>query len=197
MIDQQRTVWRDPMTPISLLQRTLRVFPNREAVVHGTERWNWRRFAEEVGQLAGALERAGVEAGDRVAVLLHNSPVHLAAHFAAPLLTAPLVSINTRLAPAEIDYILRHSGAKILLVDPELVVPLDEMLVECPDLEYVIEVSDGDVAARPGKYDYASFLRGAPVLGIEPRLEDEDQVLSINYTSGTTGRPKEIGRAHV
>jgi fatty-acyl-CoA synthase len=196
MIDRQENVWRDPLTPTALLQRTLRVFPEREAVVNGTERWSWRRFAEEVGQLAGALERAGVETGDRVAVLLPNSPVHLAAHFAAPLLTAPLVSINTRLAPGEIDYILRHSGAKVLLVDPELVVPLDEMLVDCPDLEVVIEVADGEVAARPGKYDYASFLRGAPVLDLVPRLEDEDQLLSINYTSGTTGRPKGVMYTH-
>ena len=196
MSGSQGNIWREPLTPTALLQRTLRVFPEREAVVNGSERWNWRRFAEEVGRLAGALERAGVGSGDRVAVLLPNSPVHLAAHFAAPLLTAPLVSINTRLAAGEVDYILRHSGAKILLVDPELVVPLDEMLRDCPDLEYVIEVGDGDIAARPGKYDYDSFLDGAPVLELEPRLEDEDQLLSINYTSGTTGRPKGVMYTH-
>jgi len=196
MTDPHAEVWREPMTPTALLQRTIRVFPDREAVVHGDERWSWKRFGEEVGRLAGALERAGVEAGDRVAVLLPNSPVHLAAHFAAPLLTAPLVSINTRLSPSEIDYILRHSGAKVLLVDPELVVPLDDILVECPELAYVIEVPDGSFAARPGKYDYESFLRDAPILELEPRVEDEDAILSINYTSGTTGRPKGVMYTH-
>lgn len=189
-------VWRDPLTPTALLQRTLRVFPDREAIVHGPLRWTWRRFADEVGRLAGGLERAGVGPGDRVAVLLPNTPVHLAAHFAAPLLTAPLVSINTRLAPKEVEYILRHSGSKVLLVDPELVAPLDEILEKCPDLEYVIEVEDGDFKPRPGKDDYASFLRGAPVLELEPRLEDEDLLLSINYTSGTTGRPKGVMYTH-
>jgi fatty-acyl-CoA synthase len=196
MTDRPNAVWREPMTPTSLLQRTVRVFPEREAIVHGDERWTWRRFAAEVGRLAGALERAGVEAGDRVAVLLPNSPIHLAVHFAAPLLTAPLVSINTRLAPAEIEYILRHSGAKILLVDPELAIPLDGILGNCSDLERVIEVADGDVAVRPGKVDYKDFTAGAPVVALEPRLEDEDQVLSINYTSGTTGRPKGVMYTH-
>jgi fatty-acyl-CoA synthase len=196
MNDRTKEVWREPMTPTALLQRTLRVFPEREAIVHGSDRWNWRRFGEEVGRLAGALERAGVGAGDRVAVLLPNSPVHLAAHFAAPLLTAPLVSINTRLAPPEVEYILKHSGSKVLLVDPQLVIPLNEILKKCPDLEYVIEVADGDFAPRPGKYDYDSFLRDAPVLDLEPRLEDEDQLLSINYTSGTTGRPKGVMYTH-
>ena len=157
MTEPVRPVWRDAMTPTNLLQRTVRVFPDREAIVHGELRWSWRRFGEEVGRLAGALERAGVTAGDRVAVLLPNTPIHLAAHFAAPLVTAPLVSINTRLASGEIEYILRHSGAKVLLVDPELVVPLDEVLGRCPALEHVIEVADGSVAARPGSADYETF----------------------------------------
>ena len=95
-------VTNDPLTPVVFLERTVRVFPRRTAVVHGDRRWDWQEFAEEVGRMAGALRRAGVNAGDRVAILSPNTPWHLAAHFAAPLLAAPLVSINTRLAPAEI-----------------------------------------------------------------------------------------------
>jgi fatty-acyl-CoA synthase len=189
-------VWREPLTPTLLLERTLRVFPERIGVIHGDLRWSYERFGQEVALLAGALARAGVAAGDRVAVLLPNTPVHLAAHFAAPLLQAPLVSINTRLAPAEIRYILEHSGAKVLLVDPELAVPLDAVLPEVEGLERVVEVADGAVAVRPGKTSYADFVAGAAPHSLRSQLEDDDAVIAINYTSGTTGRPKGVMYTH-
>ena len=154
----------DPLGPIQLLQRTLRVFPERTGVVHGDLRWSYARLGEEVGRLAGALRRVGIGAGDRVAVLLPNTPIHLAAHFALPLLQAPLVSINTRLAPAEIAYILEHSGSRLLLVDPELAPPLDDVLPGLPALEKVIEIEDLETPAREGASSYAEFTRDAPVL---------------------------------
>ena len=123
-------VWTDPLTPLVMLKRTAAVFPKREAVVHGKLRWSYADLAHEVGRMAGALRRAGVGRHDRVAVLAPNTPAHLVAHFAMPLLGAPLVSINTRLAPPEIAYILDHCGAKVLLVDPELAPPLDAVLRE-------------------------------------------------------------------
>ena len=83
----------DPLTPVVFLERTLRVFPERTAVVHRDQRLSYAEFAEETGRMAGALRRAGVQEGDRVAILSPNTPWHLAAHFAAPLLGAPLVSM--------------------------------------------------------------------------------------------------------
>ncbi len=189
-------VWTDPLTPLVMLMRTARVFPKREAVVHGKLRWNWTQFSEQVGRMAGALRRAGVGYGDRVAILAPNTPAHLVAHFAMPLLGAPLVSINTRLAPAEIAYILDHCGAKILLLDPELAPPLDAILPERRALQQVIEIPDGIVAARPGKLAWDTFAADAPVLPIENTVQDEEDVISINYTSGTTGMPKGVMYTH-
>ncbi len=189
-------VFTDPLSPVVLLARTLRVFPGREAVVSGDERWTYARFGEEVGRMAGALRRAGVAPGDRVAVLAPNTPWHLVAHFAMPLLGAPLVSINTRLASQEIGYILRHSGAKVLLVDPELAPRIDDVRADLPALERVVEIPDGFVAARPGEEAYVAFAEGAEVLPIEPTVTDELAVLSINYTSGTTGMPKGVMYTH-
>ncbi len=186
----------DPLTPVVFLERTLRVFPERTAVVHRDQRLSYAEFAEETGRMAGALRRAGVQEGDRVAILSPNTPWHLAAHFAAPLLGAPLVSINTRLAPAEIRYILEHSGARILLVDPELAAPLDGQIDGIASLERVVEIGDGPVAVRPGQTAYADFASDAPVLAIESALDDEDRLLSINYTSGTTGQPKGVMYTH-
>jgi fatty-acyl-CoA synthase len=189
-------VWKDPLTPLVLLKRTLRVFPDRAAVIHGDLRWSYEQFAEEVGRMAGALRRAGVEAGDRVAILAPNTPWHLVSCFAAPLIAAPLVSINTRLSPREIEHILQHSGAKVLLVDPELAPPLDAVLGGLPALERVVEIDDGFVSVREGQEAYADFARGAEVLPIENTIDDEETLLSINYTSGTTGMPKGVMYTH-
>ncbi len=189
-------VWKDPLTPVVFLQRTLRVFPARTAVIHGNLRFSYRKFAHEVGRMAGALRRAGVHAGDRVAILAPNTPGHLAAHFAAPLLLAPLVSINTRLVSREIEYILNHSGAKILLVDPELAPQIDPIRAGLRKLEQVVELEDGLVPVRPGELSYARFAKDAPALPIENPLVDEDALLSINYTSGTTGMPKGVMYTH-
>jgi fatty-acyl-CoA synthase len=189
-------VWTDPLTPLVMLKRTAAVFPNREAVVHGKLRWSYAQLAEEVGVMAGALRRAGVGQGDRVAILAPNTPAHLVAHFAMPLLGAPLVSINTRLAPPEIAYILDHCGAKLLLVDPELAPPLDAILPARKALSLVVEIPDGMVAARKGKLAWDEFAKDAPTLPIENTVEDEESVISINYTSGTTGMPKGVMYTH-
>lgn len=198
MIEEESVVSasRDTLSPVVLLERTLRVFPGREAVVYGDRRLSWRQFADETGDLAGALKRAGLAEGDRVAVLLPNTPVHLAAHFALPMLGMPIVSINNRLAPAEIRYVLEHSGARLLLVDPELAPPLDGVIDDLPELEHVIEVADKGWPVREGQRSYDDFLDGAPRLEIGSTLEDEDALLAINYTSGTTGRPKGVMYTH-
>ena len=195
-MQEHRDVWTDPLSPIVFLERTLRVFPARTALIHGEERWSYARFAEEVGRMAGALRRAGVGAGDRVAILAPNTPPHLVSKFAAPLLQAPLVSINTRLAGAEIEYILTHSGAKVLLVDPELAPLLDGVQSGIATLERVVEIPDAFVASRESALAYAEFAADAPVLPIENPLRDEETLLSINYTSGTTGMPKGVMYTH-
>jgi fatty-acyl-CoA synthase len=122
--------------------------------------------------------------------------MHLIAHFAMPLLQAPLVSINTRLAPAEIEYILEHSGAKVLLADPELALPLDDVLPKIKTLEHVVEVPDADIPVREGALGYPAFAADVEPLPIRSTLQDEDATLSINYTSGTTGRPKGVMYSH-
>src|SRR5262245_50674465 len=120
MSSELRAVSRDALTPLRLLERTVRVFPDEIAVVYGDLRWSYRELSRQVGLLAGALARAGVGPGDRVAFLAPNVPALLAAHFAVPRLGAVLVAINTRLHPDEVGYILDHSGARVVLCDVEL-----------------------------------------------------------------------------
>jgi fatty-acyl-CoA synthase len=188
---------RDALTPLRLLERTVRVFPDETALVYGDLRWSYRELGREVGRLAAALAQAGVEAGDRVAFLAPNVPALLAAHFAVPRLGAVLVAINTRLHPDEVAYILEHSGAKVVLCDVELA-PLVQgapaaagaLLVNVED---PVEGRLGRPLAGPS---FAELVAGASPLPLAFELDDEDRVLSINYTSGTTGRPKGVMYTH-
>src|SRR5688572_24871432 len=129
---------RVELTPISFLERSAFAFAERTALVHGERRFTYRELRQRVHRLATALQAAGIARGDRVAVLAPNSPVILEAHFGLPLAGAILVAINTRLAPAEIGYILQHSGAKALLVDTELSPLVAPVLEQCPALQTVV-----------------------------------------------------------
>ncbi len=186
----------DAMTPVALLERTLRVFPERTAVVYGTERWTYARLAQEVGRMAGALERAGIVPGDRVAFLAPNVPELLVAHFAVLRVGAALVAINTRLQAEEVGYILAHSGARIVFCDPELagqIVPPAQGAPLYVNVEDPVAGVTGSPLPGP---TYAEFVEGAPVLSVALQLEDENALTSINYTSGTTGQPKGVMYTH-
>jgi len=188
----------DPMTPLALFERTLRVFPERPAVVYGDLRWSYRRFAEEAGRLAGALLRAGVAPGDRVAFLAPNVPALLVAHFAVLQVRAALVAINTRLQSEEVGYILAHSGAKLVFCDPELAPAVAGAAGLAARPRFVnVEDAVAGVTGRPlDGPSYAEFVAGADVLPIRADVDDEDRITSLNYTSGTTGRPKGVMYTH-
>ena len=109
-----------PLTPLSFLERSARVWPGKVAVIYGSQRLTYAELAAEAARVAGALRASGVEPGDRVAYLMPNLPEMLIAHFAVPLAGGVLVAINTRLTAEEMSYILRHSGAKILVTDAAL-----------------------------------------------------------------------------
>lgn len=190
---------RDPLTPLSLLDRTLRVFPGRLAVAYRDRRWTWAEFGAEIARMAGALRRAGVGPGDRVAFLAPNVPELLAAHFAVLRLYAALVAINTRLQAEEVGYILEHSGAKVVVVDPELapaVAGIPHPLSTRPTLVNLEDRAAG-VTGRPlDGPTWDEFAAGSEPVTHGDDLDDEDRVVSINYTSGTTGRPKGVLYTH-
>jgi fatty-acyl-CoA synthase len=187
----------DPLTPLTFLMRTARVYPARVAVVYGDQRLTWREFADLVSHVAGALRRDGVEYGDRVAVLLPNVPVHLAATFAVPLAGGVLVAINTRLSSAEVSYILNHASARVLLVDPELAAQVDLDLA--PDGLRVVNVLDemaGVTEPRLPGPSFEEWIAGVEPLPVENTVRDEGDLISLNYTSGTTGQPKGVMYRH-
>jgi len=199
MADPVHSVSRDELTPLVFLERTVRVFPDKTAVVYGNERRTWAEFGEDVGRFAGALVRAGVAPGDRVAMLAPNVPALLAAHFAVLLVRGALVAINTRLNEAEVGTILDHSGAKVVIADPELAPRVADAPGGLRARPRLVNLED-PVAGVTGRVldgpSFGEFLDGAPVLPITGGIDDENRITSINYTSGTTGRPKGVMYTH-
>ena len=175
-------VFEAPLTPLSFLARSATVWADRPAVTEGERTWTYREHQDRVQRLAGALD---VAPGDRVAALLPNVSALLEAHYAVPGVGAVLVPLNTRLAAPEYAYILEHSGAVVVLASPTLREPLEAALAEMDTPPRVIWTGD----------EYEQLLDNA-----EPRAltlpEDERTLLSINYTSGTTGRPKGVMTSH-
>jgi fatty-acyl-CoA synthase len=182
-------VYRTELTPVSFLVRNAYVFPDKTAVVHGPRRYTYRQLGERVNRLASALRRAGMQKHDRVAFLCPNIPPMLEAHYGVPAAGGVLVAINTRLSSDEIGYILQHSGSTFLFVDAEL-----EHLIKPLGLKgmRVVRVDDTGAGGDP----YEDFLAGGSPEAVESWLEDEEETISINYTSGTTGRPKGVMYSH-
>lgn len=177
----------EPLTPIDFVLRSADVFGDRIAVIDAERRMTYGELGERVGRLAGALRDAGVKPGDRVAVLAPNTSMLLEAHFGVPMAGAVLVALNTRLAPAELAYIIDHAGAATLLLDHDL---RDRGREAVELLGRPVQT----VVAGGAEDEYESFIASGPPTLHRPA--DERGVISLNYTSGTTGSPKGVMYHH-
>jgi len=187
--DNPRKVYRTELTPVSFLRRSAYVYPEKTAVIHQDRRYTYREMEERVNRFASQLRQHGLNKHDRVAFLCPNIPALLEAHFAVPAAGGILVPVNTRLNTEEIAYILEHSGARFLFADSKM-----KPLIDTVDLSRlkVIEVKDTGLEDDP----YEIFLSGSSAEPVENLLEDEEEPISLNYTSGTTGRPKGVIYTH-
>ena len=174
----------NPLDPFAFLTRSADVFREKIALIDGERRFTYPQLLERACRLAAALQAAGLGTGDRVAVLSPNAVMPLDATFAVPLAGGVLCALNIRLAPDEIAYILAHCGASFLLYDAELDPLVDK-------LEFAIPaIRAGE--ARPGVDAYEPWLAQSDPDGLVPHAPADDDTISINYTSGTTGRPKGV-----
>jgi fatty-acyl-CoA synthase len=184
-----------PLTPISFIERAADVYPGRTAWIHGDTRATYAAFRARARRLAAALAGRGVRPGDTVAVMLPNTPPMLEAHFGVPMAGAVLNSINIRLEPATIAYILEHGAAKILLTDAEFAPAIKEALGRLGGRPLVVDALDRQFRGegeRLGELTYEELLAEGEE-GFEPLYPaDEWQAIGLNYTSGTTGQPKGV-----
>jgi fatty-acyl-CoA synthase len=188
----QRVSYHD-LNPLSFLERSAFVYPNKPAVVYRDKTFTYAQFHDRVNRLAGALKQAGVRKGDKVAFLTPNIPATLEGHYGPLRLGAVLVTINIRLSAREIAYILDHSEARVLVFDSELAPTVRAMKGQLPGVGAFVQVVDAAPLAQdiPGP-DYESFLASAPPGDHRAELDSELDTIAINYTSGTTGLPKGV-----
>ncbi len=191
---------RTELTPLLFIERAAAVYAQRPAAIYGARRFTYAQLGWRVRQLATALRRAGVRRGDRVAFLAPNVPALLEAHFGVALAGGTLVAVNTRLNADEVAYILNHSGARLYAVDAELAQSVGPPRTSIPGVERVVTIDDREFAPDAERIfdgpEYEEFIDVEPDADLCFRVPEEDDVYSINYTSGTTGRPKGVMYTH-
>ena len=183
-----------PLTPLSFLTRTAEVFPERAAVIHGEIKRSWRETLKRCTRLASALKKKGVVQGTTVSVMAPNVPELLEAHFGVLMTGGVLNALNIRLEAETLAYILEHGESQVLITDREFSPVIQKVLQQLEDPPLVIDIDDPNAEGGEllGEMDYEAFLKTGDE-DFEWNLpEDEWQAVSLNYTSGTTGKPKGV-----
>jgi fatty-acyl-CoA synthase len=188
-----------PLTPLVFLERAATVHPAHTAIIHGKERISYADFYARARKLGSALASRGFGAGDTVSVMLANSPAMLEAHYGVPMAGAVLHSINTRLDPPAIAFMLDHAGTKVLIADTEFGPVLNQALSQADAKPLLIDYRDlqcGVEGMRLGNLDYEDFIADGDPDFRWAMPSDEWNAISLNYTSGTTGNPKGVVYHH-
>ncbi|MBU0995163.1 MAG: acyl--CoA ligase family protein [Proteobacteria bacterium] len=190
------TVCFDVLTPVQFISRSAAVYADKIGVIYENKRYTYKEFYNRVNRLASALKKIGIGKGDKVAFICPNTPPMLEAHYAVPMIGAALVSVNIRLSSNEVAYIINHSDAKAVFVDNEFAGLVTPVLDKLSQVKTFVNICDVSGEKPLTGMAYEEFLGTGSDLPVTPVVEDEYQLATINYTSGTTGFPKGVMYHH-
>lgn len=180
-----------PESPLSLMHRTRRLHAQREAVVDGDRRFTYAQFFERCERWAGALQALGLRHGDRVAVVAPNSHAMLEQFYAVPMIGAVIVPLHRGLTADDLGALIRHCGARVVCASRDYAPLVESQRAECPELVHCVALDAEPLAGWLG-YE-AQIAAGCRIVPVS--IEGED-LLSINYTSGTTHLPLGVALTH-
>jgi len=187
-----------PLSPLSFLERTAAIFPDRTALIYNDRHFTWAEVQARVRRVASSLTERGIGPGDTVSVMAANTPELFELHYAVPLTGAVLNTINTRLEPETVAYILDHSDARLVIADTAFSGVIQKAFaLNSKDLP-VVNVVDPDGPGGPpiGSQTYEDLVAAGRPDHDWTGPEDEWTALALNYTSGTSGRPKGVVYHH-
>ncbi len=186
-----------PLTPLEFARRARKLYPERVAIVDGDSTWTYAQFLDRCDRWSAVLQKLGIRPGDRVAYLSPNSHAQLESFYAVPQVGAVLVPLNYRLTADDFVYLINHSGSRMICADRDYLGIIDSIRSRLPHVEHFVALNCGvePNSQATNWLDYEAAFKASPLEFVRPEIRETD-LLTINYTSGTTSRPKGVMITH-